>query len=597
MTMKIKVSRFRTRPHALPAPDPEDAADSVAAPPSSAVSSNGAALSNSAVSASKPVIAPTRAPAASPLGAGGEMLFDNEDDGFGPSPFPTARGEAPAEPRPAAPRPVAPAPVPGPQDIDAIRREGLTGRQLRMARRLAQKHGLPATSDFEAVRLLRKAGLDPFQKSTVLELVAGQDVDGQDGGTSRALTTLSHPDGIRLPQTVKPISLPSTEVRAEDAHIAEVRRIQADILRRRRRKLAALWAKLGAFVLLPTAFAGWYFFAVATPMFTAHSEFVIQQATPTGGAFAGLLSGTSFATSQDSVVVQGYLQSPEAMERLDKDQGFRTHFSAPEIDLIQRLAPGATTSQTYNLYRDYVKISYDPTEGVIKMDVSSAIPQKSVDFSRALISYAEDQVDHLTKRLRDDQMASAHQSFEDAQAKLTEAQATLVALQQKYKTFNSEADAAMISGQIAALETQITTEKLSLAQMESNPQPNQARMDPVKRRIASLQDQIDQLKAKLTEGTAGDASVATVQSQLVMAQADVTTRQMMLAQATTAVESSRIEANRQTRYLSVAVNPSPPDEASYPKAFENTLVVMLIFAGLYLMVSMTVAILREQVTS
>ena len=591
MTMKIKVSRFRTRPHALPAPDPEDAADSVAARPSSA------APPSSAASASKPAIAQTRAPTASRLGAGGEMLFDNEDDGFGPASFPTARGEAPAAPRPAAPRPVAPAPVPGPQDIDAIRREGLTGRQLRMARRLAQKHGLPATSDFEAVRLLRKAGLDPFQKSTVLELVAGQDVDGQDGGTSRALTTLSHPDGIRLPQTVKPISLPSTEVRAEDAHIAEVRRIQADILRRRRRKLAALWAKLGAFVLLPTAFAGWYFFAVATPMFTAHSEFVIQQATPTGGAFAGLLSGTSFATSQDSVVVQGYLQSPEAMERLDKDQGFRTHFSAPEIDLIQRLAPGATTSQTYNLYRDYVKISYDPTEGVIKMDVSSAIPQKSVDFSRALISYAEDQVDHLTKRLRDDQMASAHQSFEDAQAKLTEAQATLVALQQKYKTFNSEADAAMISGQIAALETQITTEKLSLAQMESNPQPNQARMDPVKRRIASLQDQIDQLKAKLTEGTAGDASVATVQSQLVMAQADVTTRQMMLAQATTAVESSRIEANRQTRYLSVAVNPSPPDEASYPKAFENTLVVMLIFAGLYLMVSMTVAILREQVTS
>ncbi|MFD1809060.1 hypothetical protein ACFSHQ_16020 [Gemmobacter lanyuensis] len=46
-------------------------------------------------------------------------------------------------------------------DLDAIRREGLTGRQLRLARRLAQKHNLPATSDFDAVRLLRQAGLDP----------------------------------------------------------------------------------------------------------------------------------------------------------------------------------------------------------------------------------------------------------------------------------------------------------------------------------------------------------------------------------------------------------------------------------------------------
>ena len=44
------------------------------------------------------------------------------------------------------------------QDIDEIRKEGLTGRQLRMARRMAQKHGLAPVSDFDAVRLLRQKG-------------------------------------------------------------------------------------------------------------------------------------------------------------------------------------------------------------------------------------------------------------------------------------------------------------------------------------------------------------------------------------------------------------------------------------------------------
>ena len=71
----------------------------------------------------------------------------------------------------------------------------------------------------------------------------------------------------------------------------------------------------------------------------------------------------------------------------------------------------------------------------------------------------------------------------------------------------------------------------------------------------------------------------------------------MLAQSLQAMETARVEANRQTRYLSVAVAPVAPDEAAYPRAFENTLVVMLIFAGIYLMVSMTVAILREQVSA
>lgn len=586
MTMKIKVSRFRTRPHVLPDPGPEPEPMPRAAPPTTPPATPVAA----AVEASKAKAAKPAKPKIQPVPAApGDVLpFEEAEDGFGDAPFPTARG-----PEPAAPG--AETSVAGPVEIDQIRREGLTGRQLRMARRLAQKHGLPATSDFDAVRLLRKAGIDPFQKSTVLELVAGQDVD--EAEPSRALTTVPGTDGIRLPQTVKPVPLPSTEFRAEEAHIAEVRRIQQDIVRRRRRKLALLWARIAAFVMLPTFLAGWYFTFVATPMYTSHSEFVIQQATPTGGAFAGLLTGTSFATSQDSVVVQGYLQSPDAMARLDADQGFRQHFQAGEIDPIQRLAPDATQSEAYKLYKSYVKISYDPTEGVIKMDVSSADPALSRAFSKSLISYAEEQVDHLTLRLRDDQMQSARDSFDDAQTKLDEAQANLVALQEKFKTFNSEADAAAIGGQISALETQMTQEKLALAQMEANAQPNQARMAPVKQRIAALQDQIDQLRAKLTEGTQDDASVATVQSQLAMAQAAVQTRQMMLAQATTALETARIEANRQTRYLSIAVDPTQPDEASYPKAFENTLVVMLIFAGLYLMVSMTVAILREQVSS
>ena len=63
------------------------------------------------------------------------------------------------------------------------------------------------------------------------------------------------------------------------------------------------------------------------------------------------------------------------------------------------------------------------------------------------------------------------------------------------------------------------------------------------------------------------------------------------------MELARNEANRQTRYLSVSVNPVAADEAAYPRAFESTLVVMLILIGIYLMITMTVAILYEQVTS
>ena len=75
------------------------------------------------------------------------------------------------------------------------------------------------------------------------------------------------------------------------------------------------------------------------------------------------------------------------------------------------------------------------------------------------------------------------------------------------------------------------------------------------------------------------------------------TRQQLLATAATQMESARVEANKQVRYLSLSVAPVPPDEPTYPKALQNTIVAFFIFAGIYLMMSLTASILREQVSS
>ena len=552
MTMKLSVKRFRTR-----------RIDPVVAP---------------ARPAPKPAVS-------APKTVGDDAFFPNaNDDGFGTQSFATARNPA-----------LGSAPDAGPE-IDAIRREGLTGRQLRMARRVAQKHGLPATSDFDAVRLLRNAGIDPFQTNSVLELVSS--VDQPPGGASRALTITPGGDGIRLPQTIKPMQVPSTEARAEHAHVAEVMKIQRDMAKRRRRKSILLAARLFVFVLLPTIMAGFYYYTIATPFFASKTEFVIQKAeAPSATAIGGLLSGTPMAGAQDSIAVQGYLQSQEAMQRLDKDIGFRALYSDPAIDPIQRLDPTASNAAAYKVYRRNVRISYDPTEGLIKMEVIAADPDVSAAISRKLIVYAEEQVYQMTERVRTDQMKGATESFDNAKLELDRANLHVVELQEKYQVLSSDLEVGLITGQIGQLETQMTQDKLSLAQMEANEIPNVARMEPLKRRIATLGVEIAQLRAKLTTDSASGLSLAKVQSQLVVAQADVQTRQVMFSQSLAALETSRTAANRQTRYLLMSVSPIVPDEAAYPRAFENTVVVMLIFAGIYLMLSMTVAILREQVTA
>ena len=93
------------------------------------------------------------------------------------------------------------------------------------------------------------------------------------------------------------------------------------------------------------------------------------------------------------------------------------------------------------------------------------------------------------------------------------------------------------------------------------------------------------------------AQDAQLTARIQMAQADLATRDMMLQSALQQVEQTRMEANRQVRYLTTSVAPVASQSPSYPRSFEDTILAFLIFSGIYLMVSLTASILREQVSS
>lgn len=480
-------------------------------------------------------------------------------------------------------------------EIEAIRAEGLTGRQLRMAQRVAQRHGIRAATGLDAVRLLRAQGIDPFEPSTLLDIVRDKSSE------TRAVATTAQPQlpkAYRQPQP--PALAPQPGPGGEDREI-EVSRIQKDIARRRRRRMTLLAARLLVFVGLPTLITAWYFYAVATPLFATNSEFVVQQAdAPSGGGggggLGGLLGGGATGGLQDNVTVQSFLVSREAMQRLNQEQGFKAYFQQDFIDPLRRLAPDATDEAAFRLYQDMVQVSYDPTEGIIRMEVLAADPQTSETFARALVGYAEERVDQLTQRVRENQMGDAMNSVTAAQEQMNTAQLQVLDLQERYQVLSSEVEVTLLTQQITGLETQLNQELLSLSDLQANARPNPARLAQSERRISTLQAQIADLRAALTQGGADGTSLAQVQRELLMAESDVATRQMLLAQAMQQLEGARIEANRQVRYLSLGVSPVAQDEPAYPRAFENTALAFLIFAGLYLMISMTGAILREQVT-
>ena len=521
------------------------------------------------------------------------------EDGFGDRAFPgSSKADTEAEATTA---------------IAEIRREGLTGRQLRMARRLAQKQGLSPRSDFAAVRLLREQGIDPFDRANMIELVhnkEGETADstpspsgdaGKGAAVAAAVKKVSqqHKPATNLPQTVDqtPKNLPGEHIPQSGAlGLHEVERIQRDIARRRRRNLMFLVARLGAFVIIPTLICMIYFAYFATDVYATESEFIVQQAEVAAGT-GGLLGGTAMATSQDSILVQDYLTSRGALQRLDEEFGYREHFSDPSIDALQRIAPDASNEDLYKHYTNHVTVGYDPSEGVLRMEVSALTPEMSRVFSEALIAYAEERVDQITERKRADQMRGANESFQDAEEKMMSAQTTVLGLLEQLGVRDPESESAGLMTQINQFEVQLTEKRLQLSQLLDNERPNEARVAGVEGDIERLTALVADLRSQMTNEGQSDTSLASVTARLRMAEVDLETRTMMMQESLQLLEAARIEANRQVRFLSVGVSPVPPDEPTYPKVFENTLIAFFIFGAIYLLVSITVAILREQVSS
>lgn len=371
-----------------------------------------------------------------------------------------------------------------------------------------------------------------------------------------------------------------------------------ELARRRRRRLRGVLARMTAFVLAPVAATFLWFWQYATPLYSSEAEFVIQKTeAPQQPQMGGMLAAAAMggAQGQDAIMIQSFLTSRDAMDLLEKDHGFIAHFSAPEIDWLHRLDPNAPREEAYELYEKMVRVGYDPTEGIVRLEVISADPQTSRSHAAALIGYAEERVDSMTVRMREHQMKDAMTGYADAESRLRDAQERVISLQEAHAVMPAEAETGILSGRAGEIEAALSQARLSLVSIERNAAPNQTRVQVARDRVADLERELELVRSEIKAPTAGGMSRAAIQGEIALAQGEVEARLAILGQAAQQLEVARLEAARQMRFVSVSVTPSAPDVAAYPELWKNTGLAFLVFAGLYLAISLAGTVVREQV--
>jgi len=170
-----------------------------------------------------------------------------------------------------------------------------------------------------------------------------------------------------------------------------------------------------------------------------------------------------------------------------------------------------------------------------------------------------------------------------------------VTLQQELAVIFSKTAIAAVKQQIMTLELEIDQIAKSLVIHLENARPNTPKVNTLKTSIRMNKDLIQAKQAELTQTTGGADLLASKNARMIVAEEDYQNREMMVQAAIQRIEAARVAANWQARHLATSVASVRPEDPSYPRKFENTLLSLLIFGGVQLIMSLTTSILHAQV--
>ena len=355
-----------------------------------------------------------------------------------------------------------------------------------------------------------------------------------------------------------------------------------------------------AVVVIPTAVAAFYLFAVASDQFVAEFRFTLSSAEAPRFDPAALLAGITAAAppaALESQILVQYIGSRAIVDRIDATLDLRRLFSPPQADWWSRLPMPATIEKLVRYWKGQVDPVYDAADGTVTVRVRAFDAGETLRLAEAVVAACEALVNELSLRSRRDALAHANAELAQAEARLKAALARIrafrdreglidparaaeangaLAVRLREELIKANADLAILkrymrddapSVQVLTARIQaIETQQRSLAAETADPE--EARPDRLTRRLGEY-EQIDS-ERRFAEGS----------YQLALR----------------AVEQAHANADRQRVFIASFVPPSLPEEPLYPRRWRTLGTVALIAFALWGIGGLAVHSVREHLS-
>lgn len=325
-------------------------------------------------------------------------------------------------------------------------------------------------------------------------------------------------------------------------------------------------------VLAPMFMAGVYFFLWASDQYVAEARFAVRQADPVSGmSTSGEKGGESSSgglsadlKTQDASIVANYIKSRAIIDDVSRKLNIREIFQRPEADAIARLPVTASIEDLTAYWDRMVSVYIEGSSGIVTVSAGAFRRDDALALVSAILESSETLVNSLSLKMRADQTRLAENEVRRSEGEVRFALANL----QNFRNAEHIIDPVESSISTGKILLQLLGDRseaegqLYVAQRAQG--PDAPGMTSLHAKLDSINSQIKQLQEQLAGDENESKNMAATLTRFEELELKEKFAEHMFTFAQNGVERARIAALRQTIYLAVFVQPSLPQEYTYP---------------------------------
>lgn len=337
-----------------------------------------------------------------------------------------------------------------------------------------------------------------------------------------------------------------------------------------------------------------YYLLIKAELYESKAAVIVRDLSSTSsfdGFSLALLGGGTSSQLQDSMVVEEYLKSLDVFTLLDSKFQLIEHFKSEKLDIFERLSSSVSMEEILEFYQNRLVTDYDTTSGILYVAYAHTEPEISKQILEFLIKHVESKLNEFNRRKARKQLKFIELQHKKQKEKLAVSSAAFEHFQNEHLIFDPNQSAVSASGIIANLEASLTQKRIELSTLRGYLSEDNYEIKKVKGEISSIEHSITQKKQSLSgkEKQRLNKILFEYEKLKMALEFDTEVYKNTLIQ----LESTKLDASKEAKTLSVVTKPNLPDGYTYPnkpQVFISLLILMLMGYGI---VSMLVAIIRD----